>query len=405
MTTVGIVCEYNPFHNGHAAQFARLRARLGQDAAVVCVMSGNFVQRGQPALYDKQLRARAAVLAGASLVLELPLTKALSSAEGFAAGGVEILDRLGCEWLSFGSESADLHALRRTAQALLAPGFDDCLRRHLESGCSYPAARARALAERTGQTITCLPNDILAIEYCKALLRRGSKMELLPVPRPGDYHDTGLNPEAPSATGVRLSVERGDGSWRQAVPPRLVPLYQAGTIHTLGAGERAVLSRLRAMSAQEFAALPFGSEGLWSKLMKSCRAGQSVAQILELTKSKRYTHTRLSRMVLCAYLGLTARDLDREIPYVRILAFDDLGREVLRRQTGDLPLIHAGQKPQDEEYYAMECRAADLYTLFAHGDCPCGTEQRGRVCYLPKDRLHADEPQDMVGDSKNFTIF
>ena len=164
MKTVGIVCEYNPLHLGHQKQIHRIRREFGEDCGIVCVMSGNFVQRGAPAIIDKNLRAKAAVLCGADLVLELPVTYALSSAEGFAAGGVRILSQM-CDTLCFGAETADRQQLLTAAVALLSSEFPPLLRKELEKGMSFPAARAAAL-EQMGLSFLPLtqPNDILAVE-------------------------------------------------------------------------------------------------------------------------------------------------------------------------------------------------------------------------------------------------
>ena len=150
MQTVGVICEYNPFHLGHARQLGLIRRQLGQETAIVCLMSGNYVQRGEPAVYDKCVRARAAVEEGASLVLELPVTYALRSAEGFAAGGVSLLSRLGCGFLSFGCESGDGDALLRAAEASCSPEFEQALHANMQTGLSYASARQRAL-EALGQ--------------------------------------------------------------------------------------------------------------------------------------------------------------------------------------------------------------------------------------------------------------
>ena len=188
MRIAGIICEYNPFHNGHAHQLAVLREA---GYAPVCVMSGDYVQRGEPAVIPAASRAEAAVRCGAALVLELPPSYALRSAEGFADGGVELLDRLGCaEALCFGSESGDAEALLATARTLLSPELVPLLKQELAGGASFPAARQRAL-ERLGAPGAALlerPNSILAVEYCKALLRRGSRMRPIVLHRAGDYH-------------------------------------------------------------------------------------------------------------------------------------------------------------------------------------------------------------------------
>jgi predicted nucleotidyltransferase len=244
----GIICEYNPFHNGHAHQLAVLREA---GYAPVCVMSGDYVQRGEPAVIPAAARAEAAVRCGAALVLELPPSYALRSAEGFADGGVELLDRLGCaEALCFGSESGDAEALLATARTLLSPELVPLLKQELAGGASFPAARQRAL-ERLGAPGAPLlerPNSILAVEYCKALLRRGSRMRPIVLHRAGDYHG-GSAADAPSASFLRGQVD-----WAGYMPEAARAVQAAAPRYRLAAGERAVLARLRAMGEDEFAA-------------------------------------------------------------------------------------------------------------------------------------------------------
>lgn len=384
MAAVGIVCEYNPFHLGHEKQLRMARERLGGSTPVVCLMSGNFVQRGAPALFDKTVRARAAVECGASLVLELPVTCALSSAEGFARGAVEIFDRLGAvDTLCFGSETGDAAALVRAAEAMTAPVFTQALRLALTDGLSYPAARQRALEETLGDgALLTSPNDILAAEYCKALFERRSRIRPLAVRREGGYHDETPDAENPSATAVRASLLRGEG-WRQLVPEAAAAVYDGAARYTLASGERAVLARLRGMPEAEWAQLPFGSEGLWSKLRRAVQTEHSVEDILCTAKSKRYPRTRLQRMLMCGYLGITQADLARPRTYVRVLAFDERGRALLRRmrQSAAICVINAGERPADAAYYALECRCAALYGLFAESDTEtlCVREEALRI--------------------------
>lgn len=423
MKIIGIVCEYNPFHNGHLKQLRLIRERYGAETGIVCLMSGNFVQRGAPALFDKTVRARAAVESGADLVLELPVTVALRSAEGFADGGVAILDALGCEVLCFGCECGDGNLIMSTAERLLTPEFDALLREELAAGVSFAKAREKAFARMTEPKALRSPNDILAVEYCKAILRRGSRMEIFAIPRLGDYHGKAADPENPAASFLRACMESGFAeqascsrksdadklsALQASVPPQAVALYETAPRYTMAAGERAVLARVRTLPDEAFEALPFGAEGLWRKLMRACRTERSVEAILEATKSKRYARTRIQRMLLCAYLGLTENDLKREIPYVRILAFHDTGRKILRQidshnvgaiheppDVGSsdqgaicesplrIPLVNAGSQPPDEDFYALECRCADLYTLFCTDETRlfCGAEQKNRIFY------------------------
>ena len=380
MKIVGIICEYNPLHRGHTKQFEMIRSLLGDDTVIVCLMSGNFVQRGAPAVIDKSLRAKAATVCGADLVLELPITYALSSAEGFAAGGVRILGGF-CDYLCFGTESAGKEILLQTASALLSDAFPPLLRTALESGKSFPAARQAAL-EAIGLDAGLLaqPNNILAVEYCKAILSSGCAMEPLPIHRGGNYHDTSADPENPSATAVRKLMQEA-GSWYDFVPTEARSIFEAAPLHTLAAGERAILGKLRTMTDAEFEALPYGSEGLWRKFMHACRSESTLEDIIAATKSKRYTRTRIDRMVMCAFLDIRLQDFLSPVPYTRVLAFNDRGRSMLKaaRQTGTF--LNAGEIDLTD-YGLKEQRTGDLYGLFCTGapEKP-GAENARRIYY------------------------
>ena len=381
MKTVGIICEYNPLHLGHQKQLNTVRELCGPDAAIVCLMSGNFVQRGAPAIFDKSLRAKAAVLSGADLVLELPVTYALSSAEGFASGGVKTLSSC-CDELCFGAEHANKDALLGTAKALLSSDFPPLLQAELEQGVAFPVARQAALKKMGADS--CLlsrPNDILAVEYCKAILSQNCRMIPFPIWRKGDYNGTAADTADPSATSIRLLIREGS-DWRSFVPDVAHSLFQTAPVHGIEFGERAMLARLRTMSDEEFCRLPFGSEGLWRKLMHASRRESTLEGILAATKSKRYTRSRLCRMVMCAFLGLTEEDLASPAPYVRVLALNEKGRKVLKTARQSCILVNAGEKI-DDSYQVLEDRCGSLYGLFADSfpDIP-DAESRRRVQFV-----------------------
>ena len=380
MKIVGIICEYNPLHKGHVKQFRQIRDLLGDDTAIVCLISGNFVQRGTPAIIDKSLRAKAAIHCGADLVLELPTIYALSSAEGFAAGGVRILGSF-CDYLCFGAETANEAALTQTAAALLSEDFPPLLKTHLERGISFPAARQAALEEMgLSGSILSTPNNILAVEYCKAMISQGCAMRPLPIHRGGSYHDELPDDENPSATAVRKLMLDG-ADWKRYVPDSAAGIFSGAALHTMDAGERAVLAKLRTMTDEEFEALPYGSEGLWRKFMHACRSEADLNGIIAATKSKRYTRTRIDRMIMCAYLGISLQDMLSPVPYTRVLAFNDRGRTALRaaRQTGTF--LNAGEIDLSE-YGTKERRIGDLYGLFstAAPEAP-GVESNRRIYY------------------------
>ncbi|MBQ8833949.1 MAG: nucleotidyltransferase family protein [Oscillospiraceae bacterium] len=380
MKTVGIICEYNPFHLGHQKQIDRIKAEFGDGCAIVCAMSGNFVQRGMPAIIDKSLRAKAAVLSGADLVLELPVTCALSSAEGFAAGGVRILSQM-CDTLCFGAETADKDGLLRTAEALLSEGFPPLLREELGTGKSFPAARQAALSRMGMESDFLLqPNDILAVEYCKAILSQNSPMEPFPIHRAGSYHAEAADSENPSATAVR-NLMLSSHNWKFCVPKTAREVFQNAPIHSISAGERAILFRLRTMTDDEFEALPYGSEGLWRKLMHESRRGTSLEEILGAVKSKRYTRTRLDRMVMCAFLGITKEMLEERVSYTRVLSFTEKGRAVLKQAKKQGVFLNAGEFT-DLPNQRLERHCGDLYGLFCTaGPEPPGIEETRRIFY------------------------
>ena len=210
---IGIVAEYNPFHNGHARLIEQTRARLGADCPVVCVMSGDFVQRGSPAVYAKFARAEAAARCGADLVLELPLPWALSSAEGFARGAVGLLGSLGVvTHLSFGSECGELEPLQRVAEVLLDPLLGEDLRAELQSGIPFAAARQQAVARRVGALAELLqaPNNILAVEYLKAIFDQRLDLHPLTILRTGAQHDRPAEGNVRSASELRTRIGAGE---------------------------------------------------------------------------------------------------------------------------------------------------------------------------------------------------
>lgn len=379
MKTVGIICEYNPFHLGHLRQMRLIRENFGEDTAIICVMSGNYVQRGVPAMWDKFVRANAAVACGADLVLELPVTKVLQSAEGFARGGVEILTKLGCvDILCFGAECGDGDKLMELARRLDQPSCAQVLQEQLAKGLPYAAARQLAIGDT--DDILRSPNNILGVEYCRAMIRCGSTLQPFALQRSGDYHAQLPDAREPSATAVRALFP--DGAWKDYMPKQTWEYFEAAPRYDLQSGERAILARLRGLSDEEWERCAHGSEGLWSKAMKAARSEHCLEDLIAAVKSKRYPRTRINRLLLCAYLGICQDDLQLPISYVRILSASPAGRKLIRhlKQHSSIPLVNPGQYPENTAYYRLETRAADLFTLLSAAETfPCRTEQNARL--------------------------
>ncbi len=370
MKAVGVVAEYNPFHAGHARMLADLRTLRPEKPAVI-TLSGDFVQRGEAAVFSKFARAEAAVRCGASLVLEIPLPWCLSSAEGFARGGVGLLQATGVvDTLSFGSESGDLAALRECALSLKSPGFPELLRQELKTGASFASARRRAVSALVGeQTARVLdaPNDLLAVEYLRAAA--GTKMDFLPILRTGSPHD-GIG----SASDLRRAMAAGE-DWLSGIPPKAAQVFLA----EMAAGRGPVLpkdlrlpilSRLREREKQDFSAVPDVSEGLENSLWSASRSETSPERIAMAAKSKRYALSRLRRSVMAAALGVRGGDAAGTPPYIRVLAMDERGAALLAqmRTSARLPVItkpaHIRKtNPEAQRIFALGSRAHDLFVL------------------------------------------
>ncbi len=391
MHICGIIAEYDPFHTGHAYQIRAVRDALGEDCAVICVMSGNWTQRAGAAIVDKHTRARFALMGGADLVLELPLPYAISSAEWFARGGVGMLDAAGIvTHLCFGSECGNAALLQKTANCLDSEEYRQALRQELDKGISFPVARQNAAAQLVGDAADCLslPNNNLGVEYLRALSRIGSTITPITVRRQGAGHGEEAKGGYTSATHLRRLLREGD---LQAATPFLLPceadLLDKCEFADISLAERAILARLRQLSPDDLAALPDCGEGLSNRLYQAILQGTSLEEIISLAKSKRYTHSRLRRILLWAWLGMTAEDRPSAPPYLRVLGINQTGRALLRRmsETAELPIL---TKPAHvrtlsdpaKRLFELEARATDLYGLCFPTLSPCGTEwTRGPV--------------------------
>jgi len=370
MNAIGIVAEYDPFHKGHQHHIAATRAALGEDLPVVCAMSGNWTQRGSAALTDKWTRARLALQGGADLVLELPTPWAAASAERFARGAVELLGKTGMvDILSFGSESGDLTELRRAADAIEAPNYPERLRRGLEKGLSYAAARAEA----AGCSCLDTPNNNLAVEYLRAIDSMGFTMTPITVQRAGDGHNTAVSGTGyASASAIRDLLRAGEEEAFQWLPEGSREVL-VGEFASLARAFPAVLARLRTMSPEELARIPDCSEGLENRILEMAGKATTLEELYDLAKSKRYAHARIRRVVLRAFLGLY--EIPEEIPYLRALGMTARGRELLKQmKKQDLPIITKTAQWKDHPLLQAEARYTDLYALCFEKPRPSGLE-------------------------------
>lgn len=407
MKVLGIIAEYNPFHNGHLYQLQKSIDMTEADF-VVAIISGDFTQRGEAAVASKWTRAEMAVKCGIDLVIELPFVFACNNSEYFAKGAVEILNRLGCiTHLSFGSESGDLSLLKNAALFLSQETheFKLSLKNNLSTGCSYPRARSEATKECLGEKYSELlfnPNNILAIEYLKQLYLTDSNIIPITVKRyAASYYDNKLTGNIASASAIRKALDSEDFDRsttdviKDFVPNAVWNLLikNRGNISSFNPDElyfKMVTSKILTTSCDDLKEFFSVGEGLENKLKESIRIADSLAQLEYALKSKRYTATRISRLLTHILIGLTKNDfnhiLQNEEYYAHILGFNKKGAKLLKIIKNEkkvmLPLVTNINKESEslsdcQLLLSYDLLASDFYNLL-----------QNKNLYNNSDRLH-----------------
>lgn len=380
MKFCAVICEYNPFHSGHRYQFEQIR-RAGYEH-ILCLMSGNFTQRGEAAIFHKYTRARHAILSGADVVLELPAAFACSPAELFAGGAVHILSALpNVEALAFGCESGSREDFLEIAAALQTEDkpFKAALKEKMKDGTSYIRARNAALLEThpdiDGKLLSA-PNNILGTEYCRALLSCGSTIIPLPIPRVGSgYADSTLYREFSSATAIRSAMKREDKSTRKLLKSNLPAhvLQDALSFQEIPYAEAAVCALLRA-EKEEIAKVPDCSEGLENRLLSMAKSSPRYEELIGKVVTKRYTAARLRRILLQNFLGIRLKEVREFLTaplYAKVLAVKaDGAEEILSSLAGELALLARKSDALPLKKEALDCfrldvRANDLYNALS----------------------------------------
>ncbi len=380
MKYCAIICEYNPFHNGHKYQLGEIRRQSGCDG-VLCLMSGNFTQRGDAAVFDKFTRAAHAVEGGADVVLELPAAFAVSSAENFAYGAVRILASLPCvSRLAFGCESGTKEDFLRTARATLneSKQFKAALKENMKDGTSYVRARSAALIASgadVDEALLTSPNNILGTEYCRAILKENAAIDPLPIPRVGGgYADTALFRDFSSATALRGAIADGSRKAKKALKNNLPPHVYAAALHAAPFPYgQAALCALTAASEEQIARCPDCAEGLENRLKAMAHSNPCYEEALKKVVSKRYTLSRLKRILSENFLGIT-RDMVQTFSaaplYYKTLAVrSDKAEEILKDLSqGAFPALvrksdYSALSKTARACFALDVRANDLYNV------------------------------------------
>jgi len=360
MKTMAVICEYNPFHNGHKYQLSHHKKMLGADT-VICLMSGSFVQRGAPAVYDKWTRAKDAIENGADLVIELPVVYSAQSAQRFAQGAVKLLDKLGVvDFLSFGSECGDIDALSEASDIITSQKFKKLLSEKLTTGISYPMARTEVFKEYFSTFDTELissPNNILALEYISTLKDIGSSVKPVTLTRNFNFL---------SASEIRLKISNNE-SISEFVPTATRSTYDEKVYDSL------VLYHFRKEKPEALRKICDMGEGLEYKFKKASQSALSCNELAEGVKSKRYTRTRIDRICVNSLLSIEDFHTGFEPQYARILAFNSQGQKLLgqMKKTSKIPVITkvADAKSDSSEYSIMlekDLLSTDIYSILTH---------------------------------------
>lgn len=389
---IGVVAEYNPFHNGHYYHLQATKEITGAEYCVA-VISGNFTQRGDTSIVNKWAKAYMAICGGADLVIELPTVYSISSAENFASGAVKILDNLKVvDAISFGAEANDLATLNNIANVLYEEpkAYTNILSHELKKGISYPAARENALMmylndiKRYANTLNS-PNNILAIEYLKALKIQKSKLEPIMIRRKKVYYnDNKIVDDFASATAIRKLLQGGEyANLRKVIPRSSYTIIgqesrKGGMVLSLSKYEKEIIYTLRKMTVEEIAELPDVSEGLQFAIKNAANEANNLKDLISNIKSKRYTQTRIQRILLYALLGIDKKLMENSrkvVPYVRVLGFTQKGKSLLSeisRRNPKLNIITSLKKYMDQnqnknkvlaEMLEKDIFATDVYTL------------------------------------------
>lgn len=367
---VGIIAEFNPFHNGHKYL---LESAKNQDGIVV-IMSGSFVQRGDTAITDKWTRARAALDNGADLVIELPVIYSLNTAQKFAYGAIETLYLTGVvDKIAFGCETEDKDELIKAAELINDEPLEiSCkIKEYMSQGMNYPTARGKAYVGVLKRETLSSPNNILAVEYIRAMLSCGMDAEILPVQRKGVGHDsTVTEKDIASASEIRRIIRSGRDI------SRFVPQgEQQYNLYNSKILETAIIAKIRQVGEEYIRNINDVSEGLENRFFKAAGEMDNLEDLCNFVKSKRYTHSRIRRIVWSILLGFTKELAQKSPEYIRILGMNDTGKRLLKtmKKTAKLTIITKAADFRNNEIFLFNNRAEDLFAL-------CSTDESMRKC-------------------------
>lgn len=391
MKVAGIVCEYNPFHNGHARQIEKTREAGATH--IVCAMSGNFVQRGEAAFIDKWKRAEISINCGADLVIDLPVPWSCDSAENFAFGAVSMLDAMNINMLSFGSETTDVRLLIECANSIDDYQVGKLIKSKMSVGLTYPGAFCKSVEELYGSEVAevlSLPNSTLAIEYIRALKKVKSKAEICAVER-NAAHDSFIS------EGNFISAAALRNMTDFSMAKQYMPKYAFEKVfESIAKGENTmcgekiqqmILFALRSISLEQMQAMVSNNSGIAQRIYNAVKTSCSLDDLFETAKTKSITMAKLRRTVTRLFLGISDDVSQKAPPYIKVLAANKKGFEIMANAKGNIPVVtkHSEILKLDEfskQVYDIQCRSTDLYMLMQKKIRACSLEQTSPVIII-----------------------
>lgn len=386
MKICAIIAEFNPFHNGHAYLIDKVRS-YGY-THIIIVMSGNFVQRGEPAIVSKEIRAKIALNSGVNLVVELPTVRTVLTAEKYALSAIELINCMGCiDTLAFGSESGSVEELNNIKNYICYNNdFSDKLKIYLSSGMTFAKAREKSIYDISGNyNVIKTPNNILGVEYLKAIDKINMSLECLTFERTKNLDNI------KSATEIRNMIINNDSNYEKYIPYNSYKeisnaIKEKSAPVNMFSMDRVIMSKLRQLSLEEISKLPDISEGLENRIYNFIKESYSLEELLFKIKTKRYTMSRIKRIILNAFLGINSEMTVEPIEYIKILATDSKGLEILKtiKNSTFVPILTRynelnNMRDKAKIFFEMESRFTDIYNILTPQILPREIEKKFRL--------------------------
>lgn len=359
MIKVGVIAEYNPFHNGHLYHLNKVK-EMFKDAVVILVLAGNFTQRGDVSVIDKWNKAKLALDFGFDLVVELPFNVATSSASIYAEGAIKILNNLDCDYLVFGSEMNDVNTLKKAAlKTLNNKDYEEKVKNYLETGVNFPKASSLAL-EDIANVLINKPNDVLAFEYVRSIIKTESKIKPVSIKRTNDYHEEKINKKITSATSIRKNLNN------KKLIKNTMPKESLKLINNISIDDYFSYIKYEIMTNDNLNEVQDVDEGIENKLKKEIIYAKTLQDLITRIKTKRYSYNKIKRMLL-HILVKTKKDYEKDVKFIRVLGLNSNGKKILKdaKEKTCIPIITKFKK-EYEKLFKDDIKASFTYSLITN---------------------------------------